>query len=49
MLDGTVDYASTCIGPSLLPPCLTECTGTPYYLSPEICENQPYNNKCRPQ
>lgn len=19
--------------------------GTPYYLSPEICENQPYNNK----
>ncbi|NXU75891.1 NEK5 kinase, partial [Oreotrochilus melanogaster] len=21
------------------------CVGTPYYLSPEICENQPYNNK----
>ncbi|XP_062910465.1 serine/threonine-protein kinase Nek5-like isoform X2 [Mobula hypostoma] len=21
------------------------CIGTPYYLSPEICENQPYNNK----
>ena len=19
--------------------------GTPYYLSPEICENKPYNNK----
>lgn len=19
--------------------------GTPYYLSPEICENRPYNNK----
>lgn len=21
------------------------CVGTPYYLSPEICESQPYNNK----
>ncbi|XP_009980405.1 PREDICTED: serine/threonine-protein kinase Nek1 [Tauraco erythrolophus] len=21
------------------------CTGTPYYLSPEICQNRPYNNK----
>uniref|UniRef100_UPI00398E9B1C serine/threonine-protein kinase Nek5-like isoform X2 n=1 Tax=Pristiophorus japonicus TaxID=55135 RepID=UPI00398E9B1C len=21
------------------------CIGTPFYLSPEICENQPYNNK----
>ncbi|XP_075842938.1 serine/threonine-protein kinase Nek1 isoform X7 [Microtus pennsylvanicus] len=21
------------------------CIGTPYYLSPEICENKPYNNK----
>ncbi|XP_010634922.1 serine/threonine-protein kinase Nek5 [Fukomys damarensis] len=21
------------------------CIGTPYYLSPEICQNQPYNNK----
>ncbi|KAI7808250.1 hypothetical protein IRJ41_000458 [Triplophysa rosa] len=21
------------------------CVGTPYYLSPEICENHPYNNK----
>ncbi|XP_012578627.1 PREDICTED: serine/threonine-protein kinase Nek5 [Condylura cristata] len=21
------------------------CVGTPYYLSPEICQNQPYNNK----
>ncbi|CAH1777895.1 unnamed protein product [Owenia fusiformis] len=21
------------------------CIGTPYYLSPEICENRPYNNK----
>uniref|UniRef100_A0A673CTQ6 non-specific serine/threonine protein kinase n=1 Tax=Sphaeramia orbicularis TaxID=375764 RepID=A0A673CTQ6_9TELE len=21
------------------------CVGTPYYLSPEICENRPYNNK----
>ncbi|XP_058035900.1 serine/threonine-protein kinase Nek5 isoform X2 [Ahaetulla prasina] len=21
------------------------CVGTPYYLSPEICENKPYNNK----
>ena len=20
-------------------------SGTPYYLSPEICENRPYNNK----
>ena len=27
ILDGTVDYARTCIG-------------TPYYLSPEICENK---------
>ena len=22
--------------------------GTPYYLSPEICENKPYNNKWDP-
>ncbi|PIO25673.1 hypothetical protein AB205_0121000, partial [Aquarana catesbeiana] len=21
------------------------CVGTPYYLSPELCENRPYNNK----
>jgi len=21
------------------------CIGTPYYLSPEICEARPYNNK----
>ncbi|XP_017325788.1 serine/threonine-protein kinase Nek5 isoform X1 [Ictalurus punctatus] len=21
------------------------CVGTPYYISPEICENKPYNNK----
>jgi len=21
------------------------CIGTPYYLSPEICEGRPYNNK----
>uniref|UniRef100_A0A8C9FP77 non-specific serine/threonine protein kinase n=1 Tax=Pavo cristatus TaxID=9049 RepID=A0A8C9FP77_PAVCR len=21
------------------------CIGTPYYLSPEICQNRPYNNK----
>lgn len=21
------------------------CVGTPYYLSPEICQNKPYNNK----
>lgn len=21
------------------------CIGTPYYLSPEICESKPYNNK----
>jgi NIMA (never in mitosis gene a)-related kinase 1/4/5 len=21
------------------------CIGTPYYLSPEICQNKPYNNK----
>ncbi|XP_058247904.1 serine/threonine-protein kinase Nek5 isoform X1 [Hemibagrus wyckioides] len=21
------------------------CVGTPYYISPEICENRPYNNK----
>ncbi|XP_040478367.1 serine/threonine-protein kinase Nek5 [Ursus maritimus] len=23
----------------------TTCVGTPYYLSPEICQNKPYNNK----
>eukprot|EP00095_Tigriopus_kingsejongensis_P006276 snap_masked-scaffold990_size72856-processed-gene-0.7 protein:Tk06276 transcript:snap_masked-scaffold990_size72856-processed-gene-0.7-mRNA-1 annotation:"hypothetical protein BRAFLDRAFT_204870" len=32
ILDGTHDYARTCIG-------------TPYYLSPEIWENRPYNKK----
>jgi len=31
-MDGTTDYARTCVG-------------TPYYLSPEIWENNPYNNK----
>jgi len=31
-MDGTTDYAKTCVG-------------TPYYLSPEIWENKPYNNK----
>jgi NIMA (never in mitosis gene a)-related kinase len=31
-MDGTTDYARTCVG-------------TPYYLSPEIWENKPYNNK----
>ena len=34
----------------LTTPCSTvelarTCIGTPYYLSPEICENRPYNNK----
>lgn len=32
IMDGTTDYARTCVG-------------TPYYLSPEIWENKPYNNK----
>ena len=32
IMDGTTDYARTCIG-------------TPYYLSPEVWENKPYNNK----
>ncbi|CAM9361239.1 unnamed protein product, partial [Phaeothamnion confervicola] len=32
VLDGTTDFASTCIG-------------TPYYMSPEIFQNQPYNHK----
>jgi NIMA (never in mitosis gene a)-related kinase len=32
IMDGTTDYARTCVG-------------TPYYLSPEIWENNPYNNK----
>ncbi|OQV12478.1 Serine/threonine-protein kinase Nek1 [Hypsibius exemplaris] len=32
VLDGTHDFANTCIG-------------TPYYLSPEICENKPYGYK----
>eukprot|EP00094_Tigriopus_californicus_P011023 TCALIF_10634-PA protein Name:"Similar to Nek1 Serine/threonine-protein kinase Nek1 (Mus musculus)" AED:0.10 eAED:0.10 QI:0/0.8/0.33/1/0.8/0.66/6/0/606 len=32
ILDGTHDYARTCIG-------------TPYYLSPEVWENRPYNKK----
>ena len=31
-MDGTTDYAKTCVG-------------TPYYLSPEVWENKPYNNK----
>ena len=31
-MDGTTEYAKTCIG-------------TPYYLSPEVWENKPYNNK----
>jgi NIMA (never in mitosis gene a)-related kinase len=34
---------------SLVPMCLQELAktaiGTPYYLSPEICENRPYNSK----
>ncbi|CAM9415070.1 unnamed protein product [Chrysoparadoxa australica] len=32
VLDGTMDFASTCIG-------------TPYYMSPEIFKNKPYNHK----
>lgn len=32
VLDGTMDFASTCIG-------------TPYYMSPEIFRNKPYNHK----
>lgn len=29
-----------------LPPCCSQTvTGTPYYLSPEVCESKPYNNK----
>ncbi len=32
IMDGTSEYARTCIG-------------TPYYLSPEVWENRPYNNK----
>ncbi|XP_040567677.1 uncharacterized protein [Lepeophtheirus salmonis] len=32
IIDGTTDYAKTCVG-------------TPYYLSPEVWENKPYNNK----
>ena len=36
--------------PLTFTPCSTvelarTCIGTPYYLSPEICENRPYNNK----
>ena len=48
-MDGTVDYARTCIGASMIfPPFFKpykSSQGTPYYLSPEICENKPYNNK----
>ena len=42
------------LSPSLSPPLSSSgstmelartCIGTPYYLSPEICENRPYNNK----
>ncbi|CAM9739442.1 unnamed protein product, partial [Phaeothamnion confervicola] len=32
VMEGTMDFASTCIG-------------TPYYMSPEIFQNKPYNNK----
>ncbi|KAG5182831.1 kinase-like domain-containing protein [Tribonema minus] len=32
VLNGTMDFASTCIG-------------TPYYMSPEIFKNEPYNHK----
>ena len=32
VLDGTLDYAKTCIG-------------TPYYMSPEMFKNKPYNHK----
>ena len=32
IMDGSTDYARTCIG-------------TPYYLSPEVWENKPYNTK----
>jgi len=32
VLEGTMDFASTCIG-------------TPYYMSPEIFKNKPYNHK----
>ena len=49
IMDGTVDYARTCIGATMIfPPFFKphkSSQGTPYYLSPEICENKPYNNK----
>ena len=49
IMDGTVDYARTCIGDAMIfPPFFKphkSSQGTPYYLSPEICENKPYNNK----
>ena len=32
VLEGTMDFAKTCIG-------------TPYYMSPEIFKNKPYNHK----
>lgn len=32
VMDGTMDFAKTCIG-------------TPYYMSPEIFQNKPYNHK----
>lgn len=32
VLEGTMDFAQTCIG-------------TPYYMSPEIFKNKPYNHK----
>uniref|UniRef100_A0A672JD02 non-specific serine/threonine protein kinase n=1 Tax=Salarias fasciatus TaxID=181472 RepID=A0A672JD02_SALFA len=32
-------------GSSGTPALARTCVGTPYYLSPEICENRPYNNK----
>ena len=32
VLEGTLDFAQTCIG-------------TPYYMSPEIFKNKPYNHK----
>ncbi|KAG9349194.1 hypothetical protein JZ751_027637, partial [Albula glossodonta] len=43
------DWLALWSAPPYLHYCTTElaktCVGTPYYLSPEICENRPYNNK----
>jgi serine/threonine protein kinase len=35
------------VGQRAVSPCLAVCfqIGTPYYLSPEICQDKPYNRK----